>query len=155
MAALVPSPPTAIGVVMKKCTKCNKLKDFKNFHKNKGNLDGYAYHCKGCRKEESLKQYNLTLQCYDKLVELQGNRCAICNTEEPKGTSTLNRWYVDHNHETGEVRGLLCSPCNTGLGNFYDNGETLRRAAEYLDQRGSYCEAKARKTVKGRHKKQN
>ena len=124
---------------MKECTKCKVVKEFKEYHKNKGNLDGYAYHCKSCRKEESLKQYNLTLECYNRLVELQGDCCAICGTKESKGTATLNRWYVDHNHATGEVRGLLCSPCNTGLGNFYDNAETLRRAADYLDTRGSYA----------------
>ena len=124
---------------MKKCTKCEELKPLTDFHKNKKNKDGYVYHCKACRKAETLKQYGLTMQCYGRLVDLQGNKCAICGTEEPKGTSTLNRWYVDHNHVTDEVRGLLCSTCNTGLGNFYDNADTLRRAADYLDERGSYA----------------
>lgn len=123
----------------KQCSKCKVEKPLEEFHKNKKAPEGRHYHCKVCRKEESLKQYNLTVNCYKKLVELQGNKCAICGTSNPKGTSTLNRWYVDHNHLTGEVRGLLCSPCNTGLGNFYDNSKFLRKAAEYLDTRGNYA----------------
>lgn len=128
--------------MVKKCSKCKIEKPLESFHKNIRAPEGRHYHCKSCRKEESLIQYNLTISSYDKLVKLQGNKCAICGTSEPKGTSTLNRWYVDHNHETGEVRGLLCSPCNTGLGNFYDNAEVLRRAAKYLDSRGSYANKK-------------
>lgn len=127
---------------MKKCTKCKEDKPFSEYHKNYKNNDGLHYHCKSCRKEETLKQYNLTIDCYNKLVDLQGNKCAICGTTEPKGTSTLNRWYVDHNHVTNEVRGLLCSPCNTGLGNFYDNPDRLRAAADYLDSRGDYRDSK-------------
>ena len=133
---------------MKKCTICKIDKPLTDFHKSSSNKDGHRGDCKACRKAESLKQYGLTMQCYDRLVELQGNQCAICGTTEPKGTSTLNRWYVDHNHHTDEVRGLLCSTCNTGLGNFYDNADTLRRAADYLDDRGSYANPKeTRKTT--------
>jgi hypothetical protein len=58
-------------------------------------------------------KYKLSPADYYALFELQGGRCAICHvTPEEMG----RRLAVDHNHLTGEVRGLLCSPCNSGLG---------------------------------------
>lgn len=122
------------------CTKCNEEKSLDNYHKNKGNSDGYHYHCKACRKEETLKTYGLTLEDYDVLLEKQQGCCAICGTTEPRGTSTAGRFYVDHNHETGEVRGLLCNDCNTALGLFKDSTELLARSIVYLQERGSYGE---------------
>jgi hypothetical protein len=58
-------------------------------------------------------------------VEARGNKCAICGGTE--------KMHIDHNHETGELRGLLCHHHNTGIGLFGDSSETLRRAAEYLE----------------------
>ena len=62
---------------MKQCTKCNKTKEEKHFHKNIKNNDGLHYHCKACRKEESLKQYGLTLKDYDDLLAKQEGKCKI------------------------------------------------------------------------------
>ncbi|MFB7115757.1 endonuclease VII domain-containing protein [Streptomyces sp. NPDC056291] len=56
--------------------------------------------------------------------------CQICGTRAP-GDST---WHVDHCHSTGAVRGLLCRPCNLGLGMFRDDPDRLRAAAEYLEK---------------------
>ena len=82
-------------------------------------------------KEGLLKRYGLSLADYDRLLEQQAGGCAIC------GGVTMwrgeGRLSVDHDHETGEVRGLLCSPCNTGLGHFHDDAERLRRAIIYLE----------------------
>jgi hypothetical protein len=76
-------------------------------------------------KNQSLrKKYGMTLQDYDRLVEEQAGKCAICSLE-----TTL---VVDHDHANGAVRALLCGSCNTGLGAFRDNPEAMRRAADYV-----------------------
>ena len=62
------------------------------------------------------------------LLEKQGGVCAICKTDDPKGTG----WHKDHNHLTGEIRGALCHHCNVGLGHFKDNPGLLHAAAAYL-----------------------
>lgn len=64
--------------------------------------------------------------------------CAICRN--PERSSML---VVDHNHATGEVRGLLCSRCNTGIGLLGDSPDFLSRAAAYLHREGSYAERPA------------
>jgi hypothetical protein len=78
------------------------------------------------------KRYGITLEQYDEMVAAQGGRCAICN-KLPKGTShTSRRLAVDHDHATGTVRGLLCSPCNTTIGMIEDSPGLLDRMRRYL-----------------------
>jgi hypothetical protein len=60
----------------------------------------------------------------------QGGVCAICSAPDE---SLKKRLCVDHCHTTGAVRGLLCDNCNTALGKFRDNADTLRRAITYLE----------------------
>ena len=79
-----------------------------------------------------LKRYGLTPERFDVLLREQGHRCAICRSERPSGRGT---WHVDHDHVTREVRGLLCTRCNTGVGLFADNPARLAAAAEYLNRR--------------------
>jgi hypothetical protein len=69
----------------------------------------------------------MTPEQYADLLTEQSGRCAICRV------APLGPLVVDHNHDTGEVRGLLCDSCNMGLGRFREDAETLRVAAEYLD----------------------
>jgi hypothetical protein len=72
--------------------------------------------------------YGLLPEQYQALVDKQDGLCAIC-----RGPSTDGRaLHIDHNHETGAVRGLLCFECNSGLGKFGDDLETLRAALRYL-----------------------
>lgn len=74
--------------------------------------------------------YNITLADYDEMLEAQGGKCAICGrTPEEEG----RRLSVDHDHKTGQVRGLLCRNCNAALGFFQDDFHLLRRAINYLD----------------------
>lgn len=63
------------------------------------------------------------------LREAQGNLCAICETDVGGLWRDLN---IDHDHATDTVRGLLCDPCNKGLGFFKDNPENLQKAINYL-----------------------
>ena len=78
-----------------------------------------------------LNRYNISIDTYNKMQEEQLGKCAICEKESTKALS------VDHCHETGEVRGLLCQPCNSGIGLLGDNLESLLKAVKYL--RGKSC----------------
>jgi hypothetical protein len=71
--------------------------------------------------------YGVSIEEFKARLARQGNRCAICNSEFRK---TPN---VDHDHQTGKIRGLLCGGCNTGMGNLGDSSSRLRAAADYLD----------------------
>jgi hypothetical protein len=75
-------------------------------------------------------RYGLTLDDYKTMLAAQGGVCAICR--EPS-TSAWGSLHVDHDHDTGRVRGLLCEACNVGLGNFKDDPARLRAAAVYLE----------------------
>jgi hypothetical protein len=72
--------------------------------------------------------YKITLEDYNLLLEKQNEKCKICNRDCSTGKSLA----VDHNHETGKVRGLLCKNCNIGLGMFFDNLDFLESAVLYL-----------------------
>jgi hypothetical protein len=78
----------------------------------------------------NLKKYGLTIDEYYEMEQAQDYRCAICHTNEPGGRG---RWHVDHDHDTGKVRGLLCIHCNLGLGHFKDSPTFLDAAIRYLD----------------------
>jgi hypothetical protein len=69
-------------------------------------------------------KYGITDEDYDAMAEAQGYRCAICESDAP--------FVVDHCHQTGRVRGLLCHNCNVGLGHFKDNPQILTAALQYL-----------------------
>lgn len=74
--------------------------------------------------------YGITLGQYEEMLKNQDGKCAICKGECNR--STTNRLCVDHDHKTGQVRGLLCFKCNTGLGRFGDDTESLQMAIDYL-----------------------
>jgi hypothetical protein len=76
------------------------------------------------------KYYGLTIVQRNAMFQAQGHRCAICRSAEP-GRKNAN-WAVDHCHDTGKVRGILCHPCNAMLGYAKDNPATLTAAIEYL-----------------------
>lgn len=79
----------------------------------------------------SLRAAGLTEEQYETMLTEQKGRCAICGME-PSG-----RLHVDHDHDAGTARGLLCTNCNPGLGFFRDDPVLLRRAAEYLEEHTS------------------
>lgn len=80
------------------------------------------------------RQYNygISHEEFVALLTSQNGLCAICGTDEWPGKD--NAPHVDHCHKTGGVRGILCGPCNNGLGYFRDDPERLRKAAEYLER---------------------
>ena len=80
------------------------------------------------------KNYGITLEQHDAMLAEQNNGCAICGNG-PSGKSS--RWFhVDHDHDSGKVRALLCAECNTALGKFRDSPELLDKAAAYLRKHG-------------------
>ena len=81
------------------------------------------------RKSLLKSRFGITIEAYDKMLADQRGVCALCGG--PPG----GRWqtfHVDHCHETGRIRGLLCHHCNTGLGSLGDSEESLERALRYL-----------------------
>jgi hypothetical protein len=76
--------------------------------------------------------FNITLEEYNELLKKQNYKCAICNGYEISYRNEV--LSVDHNHNTGEIRGLLCNTCNRALGLFKDNENLLKNAIKYLKQ---------------------
>ena len=81
------------------------------------------------RRGNLLRRFGITEEDYLRMLDEQGGRCAICGTDTP-GTSGV--FAVDHDHETGAVRGLLCRGCNIGIGNLGDDIGRLESAIAYL-----------------------
>lgn len=87
------------------------------------------------RKWELRTKYGMTEPEVQELLESQGGRCAICNRSIEYGGNKQASAVVDHDHATGRVRGLLCTPCNRGIGLFGDDPQALIAASMYLIQR--------------------
>ena len=138
---------------MKRCPDCGELKPIEEFPRNRNCKDGRHPYCKPChnaRGKESKQRlyggsrhyhlkyrYGIGADEFDELVKQQGGICAICGRDDPE--------HVDHSHETGEVRGILCFNCNGGLGQFRDSIDALRAAAMYLATREGDARAEARR----------
>lgn len=140
---------------MKICTKCEQEKELSKFYKDKAQKSGLRPSCIACekkyrsenkhiKKQWQLKNrhkdrnshykrnYGITLDDYNELLKSQHNKCAICKSTETKNKLT-KYLVVDHCHESSKVRGLLCDKCNTALGAFDDNIDTLKEAIKYLE----------------------
>ena len=87
------------------------------------------------QRNTKLKLYfGITIEQYDAMVVAQDGKCAICGRPEIRQINgKLADLAVDHDHQTGKIRALLCSSCNTGIGNLGDSPFRLRKAAAYLD----------------------
>ncbi len=79
------------------------------------------------------KNYGITVERYEEMLAQQNGGCAVCGATE-SGDPRRPALHVDHCHETGAIRGLLCMPCNNGLGMFADSPSRLQAAAAYLGQ---------------------
>ncbi len=105
----------------KHCRECCKKQCLVRWH-SRSQLD---------RQASRSYKYGITPDQFKQMFETQQGKCAICN-EEPK---TKRGLHVDHNHETGKVRGLLCHGCNVALGSFKEDIGLLNKAIEYLRSR--------------------
>ena len=130
----------------KYCSRCCLIRSQEDFAKHSGSPDGLQWWCKPCwygyRRENSAKvaeinnasrrkvRYGVDRADVAEMIESQGGVCDICKNPPP-GTGR-DGWMVDHDHETGKVRGMLCAMCNKGLGNFKDDSTSLLNAALYL-----------------------
>lgn len=95
------------------------------------------------KRARHLKQnYGISLEQFSALWNAQDGQCAICEVELVAGGRESVSACVDHNHDTGDIRGLLCRQCNHGIGHMKDSPEVLERAAAYLRDRGYYGKAK-------------
>jgi hypothetical protein len=114
----------------KRCADCREIKPLAHFDRARSQSGGFNCYCKPCRSRRNrearfLKEYGLTPQALQELVDQQDGLCAICRDRPAV--------HVDHDHLTGAVRGVLCFPCNVGLGNFRDRTDILRTAIDYLE----------------------
>lgn len=87
------------------------------------------YRFDGVVSNRCLSSKKITRAEHFLMLESQGGACAICGGPPPLGRNL----YIDHDHLTGKVRGLLCHSCNSGLGMFKDHPDLLKVAAAYLD----------------------
>lgn len=122
------------------CPRCATVQPLAAFGSNAGARNGRTAYCKPCHNAKTKetaerlygstrnyhlkRRYGLTSADVDAMIAEQGGRCAICDERDPQ--------HVDHDHVTGEVRGVLCSCCNQGLGNFRDRPDLLAAGVAYL-----------------------
>ena len=131
------------GIEAKICAACGEEKPLAAFHRQ--GRRGHHSYCKGCynaryrgerrravspdakRAHNIRSRYGLSLEAVAEMKAAQGGVCAICS-------AILTRFRIDHDHETGRVRGLLCHPCNVALP-AVENSDYLRAALRYLGRR--------------------
>jgi hypothetical protein len=105
---------------------------------NREKSNGYtdAWRARNVVKLSLLKRkwrYGLAAEQFTAMLDHQDYRCAICYLPfDPE--AGIDAIHVDHDHATDTVRGLLCGPCNRGLGHFYDDPMRLRTAADYIER---------------------
>lgn len=147
---------------IKVCTKCKQEKSILEFCKRTNSKDGLDYICKKCnvaahkkwyklnkskakksrtdwrlrnldkiRNNNLIKKFGITLKQYNKMFQEQQGCCAVCSRHQGELKKGL---AVDHNHENGEIRQLLCGNCNTSLGLMKDNVVLLQKLIEYVQK---------------------
>jgi Recombination endonuclease VII len=112
------------------CRSCGEVKPHSEWHRNATASDGLSTSCKTCRAAKGRvghlkRQYGMTEAELDVMVAAQRGICCICLDAPAE--------HVDHCHETGRVRGVLCFSCNAALGQFKDRPDVIRRAATYVE----------------------
>lgn len=130
---------------MRKCIKCGETKEISCFYPHKRSPNGFRSQCKDCCKTQINKQresnpdkyreyelkrlYGISISEYNVLFQKQNGKCAICKIDHIK---LKKRLEVDHNHQTGKVRGLLCGNCNKTLGKINDSISIVQNMLSYL-----------------------
>lgn len=147
---------------MHKCSMCKIEKEKTEFFKDSRKKNGIRSHCKDCcqretkswrernrseynsyvaqwraknpdrqHKTEIKRNYGISIEKYNEMLTAQSCKCLICSKQHDP-TIKKGRLFVDHDHQTGEVRGLLCGKCNMALGLFNDNIDLIKKAISYL-----------------------
>ena len=132
---------------MKTCSKCGVEKPLEDYSKEKRRKDGLCGTCRECKAAEHRayrernpdkrrdnhyrKIYGISLAEFNEMVAQQGGKCKIATCDGPAE-------HLDHNHTTGELRGILCNTCNVSLGMACDSPVKLRAQAQYLEEYGYY-----------------
>ena len=136
----------------KQCNSCNERKPLSEYAKRSASKDGLQYKCRPCisaenkayrdskdmhlidRERNLQKSFGIGLDEYNAMLDKQGGVCSICEEEETTIRSgRVMALSVDHCHETGKIRGLLCNSCNRALGKFKDSVQNLASAIRYLE----------------------
>jgi|JI10StandDraft_1071094.scaffolds.fasta_scaffold11408_5 hypothetical protein len=142
----------------RECTRCHVFKPWSEFCKNRQSKSGHRPECRPCHTDDTIRhrsdrravdpdawdsrrsdismkhRHGISPAEYNGMLEAQGGGCAICGSPDARTKRKGHRpLVVDHDHKTGAVRGLLCDPCNNGLGRFDDDIERLKKAAHYLE----------------------
>ncbi|MER5212709.1 endonuclease VII domain-containing protein [Streptomyces sp. NPDC002838] len=112
------------------CRGCGEIKPHSEWHRNATASDGLSTSCETCRASKGRaghleRQYGITEADRDELISSQAGVCRICLAAPAA--------HVDHCHNTGRVRGVLCFSCNAALGQFKDRPDVIRRAAAYVE----------------------
>jgi hypothetical protein len=133
---------------MKQCSSCKQHLPNFEFSPDKGKKSGLSSLCKACKRSRYSTRYNKTYRDnrlkklynlnsgeYEIMFANQNGKCKICNSSN---TGRGDKWLVvDHCHESGKIRGLLCNTCNRALGLFKDNIQTLEKALFYLNEQST------------------
>jgi len=108
---------------MKQCVRCRKILPLDDFWVENGSPKGRNSRCKPCGTAGRRKRaYGITPDRWEARLEAQNYGCWVCGAEESPGGKALS---ADHDHVTGEFRGILCSPCNTSLGLLQESPERI------------------------------
>jgi hypothetical protein len=132
------------SITEKRCRDCEQIKPLEQFVLSKKSPSGRGTYCKPCQNARSdetrqrlhggsreyhlRRRYGIGTKVFERMLAEQDGKCLICERPEPE--------HVDHDHRTGNVRGVLCFNCSQGFGNFRDDVRSLFRAVDYL-MRGS------------------
>lgn len=132
----------------KRCPKCGVRKERSEYWNDASRPDGITAYCKPCKNEVTInninknfeyyqnswktydlkKKYNLSADQFENMLKAQDYKCDICHIDLKSYSA------VDHDHRTGNVRGILCRKCNLGLGTFKDNIASIENAIKYLEK---------------------
>ena len=125
----------------KQCNLCEEELLISNFPKNRSvckkcfaKKTKEYYHNRNhdeLRDKEYKRRYGIGVKDYDEMLELQEGKCAICQSVDI-GSKKSKYFFIDHDHNTGKVRGLLCKKCNIALGEMRDDPDIVYQAWMYL-----------------------
>lgn len=153
----VPMEKEVVPAGMKRCSTCKKMRIRQDFYQRSDTTDKLCYTCKPCTRKKDRnrnqagqefndrrravmrsghlsRNFGITQEQYDEMFDRQLGLCAICKKPETmrRGNRVINLG-IDHCHDTGKIRGLLCKACNRAIGQLGDSADRIRAALEYLE----------------------